>query len=315
MLLTNDDIIDRLLSETGYGEKSRSAYWEQHGKLFELDRDGNIYGTTNLGYSAKRRSGLRRLAHRVLQLPIRHFARKYKTLRECERMGEVIAARQNRLVNFDFLRHVLTLALIREHIDLSGPGDANLVIGDGFATMTTLLMEAAPQRRAIIANLTKPLVLDVVHIRKAFPDAVIALVTSTDEMREALDRDDIRVIVVQADNADVLKIVPIRLAVNMESMQEMDLPVVASYFKLLRTNPATKTAFYCCNRRFKTSNFEEYPWRELDHIFVHGVCDWSQLYYSKKPPFWHRRTVGPKIVWHRLAELCKSPDQESADDR
>ncbi len=81
----------------------------------------------------------------------------------------------------------------------------------------------------------------------------------------------------------------------------MDPPVVENYFRVLRSNKAQQTAFYCCNRLFKVSNFEDYPWRSGDRVLHDSLCRWSQWYYSARPPFWYRRPGGKKRVWHRLA--------------
>jgi hypothetical protein len=120
-----------------------------------------------------------------------------------------------------------------------------------------------------------------------------------------LENPDVRIIAVQADNAHLLVHAPIQLAVNIVSMQEMNLPIIRGYFDILRKNPSPSTLFYCCNRRFKTSNFEEYPWRDNDSILEEGVCEWSQQYYSNRPPFFHKRNYEEKVVLHRLVELEK----------
>lgn len=85
----------------------------------------------------------------------------------------------------------------------------------------------------------------------------------------------------------------------------MDLPVVGRYFQALRRNKARETAFYCCNKLVKVSNFDDYPWHPADRILNDSVCPWAQWYYSARPPFWHRRQGGDKRTWHRLAVMQK----------
>lgn len=305
MIITNDDAIQYLFNQENEDEKSRSIYWEYHVREFTIDLDGAVHGNSTLGSAPKARSSFRQLIHRLMQTPIRKFGKHYQHTSACEKKGRGIAARQGRLFNGDFLRHTLTLALILQHIDINEPDSANLVIGDGFGTMASLLLEAAPERKVLLSNLNKPLCLDLLYIRKAFPDISVAVVRNEKEFTQALADDSIRVIGVQADNAPLLANTPIGLAVNIVSMQEMDLSIVSRYFDILRTNPASKTAFYCCNRRFKISNFEEYPWSDNDVVIESGLCAWSQFYYDLHPPFWHHRDREQRVVWHRLAFLDK----------
>jgi len=36
-----------------------------------------------------------------------------------------------------------------------------------------------------------------------------------------------------------------------------------------------------------------------------GICEWSQHYYTARPPFLHKRPYGDKVVLHRFVELEK----------
>lgn len=302
-MLMDRDAFAALAATADRPESSRSAYWEHEVGNFSVDADGTMVGWTTLGNVSRKMSPLRDAAHYLLQRPLCRFAAGYPDFADCEHLGRLVAARQGRQFNYDMLRQVFSLALIRHHLGLDTPGECNLVIGDGYGVMTALLMLHAPHRRVITANLTKPLLLDLACVRRVFPDAGLALVSDVDDMRAALADDAIRVIAVRADDAATLHEAPIGLAVNVLSMQEMDPPVVARYFDVLRRNKASQTAFYCCNRKFKVSNFDDYPWRASDVILHDSRCAWCQWYYSARPPFWHRRKEGDKTTWHRLAVL------------
>lgn len=211
------------------------------------------------------------------------------------------------------IRQVLTLALIRDRVGLAPAGQCNLVIGDGYGVLTSLFLLAAPDRRTILVNLTKPLLLDLAYVRMAAPDAGLALVSTSDEMERALADDGIRLIAVRADDAACIKTAPIGVAANVVSMQEMDPDVISGYFDILRQNQAPTTSFYCCNKRYKRLKdgtevrFEEYPWRGSDQILLDAVCRWSQWIYSKQPPFWQYRRGASRVIWHRLAKLVRQP--------
>ncbi len=305
LVLTDRDALAALAAGADADEESRSAYWEYEVGNFSVAADGTMTGQTTLGNVSRRVSPLRNAVHRILQRPLWRFASAFPDLADSERLGRLVARRQNRQFNYDMLRQSFSLALIRHYLDLNNPDECNLVIGDGYGVMSALLLMHAPHRRTLIANLTKPLLLDLAFIRQAVPEVHFALVSNREEMTAALGDESIRLIAVRADDVSCLEEAKIGLAVNIVSMQEMDLTVIEKYFRLFRGNKADQTAFYCCNRLFKLSNFEDYPWRDTDRILHDSLCDWSQWYYTARPPFWHRRDGGKKLVWHRLALLKK----------
>ncbi len=102
-------------------------------------------------------------------------------------------------------------------------------------------------------------------------------------------------------------IVPLSLAINIQSMMEMDPPVTASYFDLMRGCPRRETAFYCCNNEEKrlpdgtASRFVDYPWRDGDKILVDEICPWLRYRYTDRPPFY----VPRRVNLHRLVMLEK----------
>ena len=306
-MLMDDDAVQYLITHADDDEVSTSEYWREHKKKFKVDADGTFEGYSVLGNASGKQSFFYSILHRIFQLPLKWQARHYRTLAACEKIGRVIAHRRHQQFTYDTLRHVFTLALIRQHREDLIQGSTSLVIGDGFGIMSSLLLECNPSNRVLVVNLTKSLALDLAYLRRAFPKAGTALIFDRNSLQAVLDNPNIRVIAVQADNADLLIHATFHLAVNIVSMQEMDLPVIADYFNVLRNNPAPSTLFYCSNRRFKTSNFEEYPWRDGDNILEDGICEWSQRYYSNRPPFIHKRDYGRKVVLHRLVELEKNP--------
>ncbi len=289
-------------------EAGRSAYWEHGVTTFDVAADGTTTGSSVLGMVSRKTGPLHTAAHWLLQAPYRRMAADFPAYRDCERLGRVIAGRQGRQFTYDILRQALSLALIRAHVSLEGPG-CNLVIGDGYGVMAALLALAAPHRPVITVNLTKPLLLDLVSLRRAVPDLQVALVEDAADMKEALSRPG-GVIAVRADDAAIVKNAPVALAVNIVSMQEMAPETIAGYFDALRANPAPETAFYCCNKVEKrledgtVTRFEDYPWRAADRVLADEICPWSMVIYSRRPPFWHRRT---NPIRHRLAVLDKDP--------
>ena len=309
----NDDALAMLHSLQDEVDRAASSYWRAAAGDFSVKQDGTVHGTTVLGLPVQPADPIRILAHRLLQTPfiLLGFWR-YRRFRDTLRLGRLVARRTDRMFTYDILRQVLSLALVRDHISLAGDGSCALVIGDGFGVMTSLLALAAPSRKVIAVNLTKPLLLDVIHIRRAIPDAAVALAETDSDMRAALADGTVRVIAVRADNASIVARAPIGLAVNIVSMQEMNPETVAAYFAILRQNPAPETIFYCANKLSKTlpdgtvARFADYPWHADDAILDDAVCTWAQWTYSRRPPFWHYRKGKHRVIWHRLARLAKN---------
>jgi hypothetical protein len=299
----------RLESLIPGGDAKASSYWQVEAGTFTIDADGRLGGLTVLGIVSRRRGRLHAAAHWVLQAPFRRLGRRYRGFADSQALVRRIALAQGRQYTEDMLRQALAVAAIRHAMpDLPGEG-AIVVIGDGFGVMNSLCRMTWPDRKVVAINLTKPLLLDLVQVGKALPGTGIALAEDGPALAAALADPGCGHVAVRADDAGLLAGIPIALAINLESMQEMNPPVIAGYFDLLRANPAEATAFYCCNRREKRLydgpmvRFSDYPWHSDDRHLVDEVCPWGGLHYSTRPPFWH---VGDRTkLRHRLSLLTK----------
>ena len=294
-------------------ERTRSTFWDTEVDGFSNAADGAMVGQAALGNVSRNTGPLYSLAHYFLQWPFRVMGREFDSFGQCERLGRLIARRQNRQYTRDMVRQALSLSLIRHHVRLDNAEQCNLVIGDGYGVMTSLLLLSTPHRRTILVNLTKPLVVDLTFARQAVPDLRFALVRDGAGMRETLADSGIQLIAVRADDAALIGEAPVGLAVNIVSMQEMEHSVINEYFRILRANRSDNVIFYCANRLWKRLNdgtevrFQDYPWKADDQILHDSICPWSQWYYSKRPPFWHYRDGDQRVVWHRLARLKTVP--------
>ena len=268
--------------------------------------DSSAFGPLG-GISAK--AELRhRLVHWLLQIPLRAMGIGLPGFAGADKIAAKIARAQNRAYDKDLLRHTLTLALLQRHLGNALDHGTIAVIGDGFANMSALLLSAHPGAKVILVNLHKSLLFDCIFLRKALPETNICLVQSDAEMADAIAAPDVQCIALAAENASLMGAAPITLGINILSMMEMDPPVIAAYFDLLRRAPADKTAFYCCNRIEKTlpdgtvTRFEAYPWDADDEVLVDAMCHWTRLAYHGRPPFYYLSNP----VRHRLAYLKKS---------
>ena len=303
-MLRNEDALATLEAAANQPETNRSSFWDVEVENFRVAADGTRTGVACIGNISRKTGRLYTLMHRVLQLPFRYMARGLPDYADCERLGRIIAKRQERQYTSDMMRQALSLALIRHHLP-DGPGaGANLVIGDGYGVMTSLLRLAWPDNKTIAVNLTIPLLADLAFASQALPGMRLAMPANMDEMAEALGDPAVDVIGIRADDAGLLEGVQIGLAINIHSMQEMDMTVIAEYFRLLRSSTGERTAFYCCNRVQKKFydgteiRFDAFPWRDDDKLLVDETCPWTEWLYGPKPPFWTRM---PTPVHHRLA--------------
>ncbi|MDA1091556.1 MAG: hypothetical protein O3A85_14760 [Proteobacteria bacterium] len=300
-------------------DRDASVHWTDVGPgpvEHPLKRDpfNLVYGPAGfssigpIGAVSMKTSFRHRLIHWLLQLPTRMSGLEFESYAEVRRAADGLLDRQGRIFDNDVLRHALTMALILDRLPLRQEADPIAVIGDGFGTMTALILETLPSTKIITVNLTKTLLVDLAFLYKAFPDCGYAYVETAADMRTALAEPSVRVVALRADYSEALASVPIILGINILSMMEMMPSVTARYFDVLRRCPRRQTAFYCCNRVEKrladgtVTRFLEYPWRAADDIVVDGPCPWTRIAYRGWPPFFYRSNP----VQHRLAWLEKS---------
>lgn len=161
----------------------------------------------------------------------------------------------------------------------------------------------------IVINLTPNLLVDAVFIKKSVPNMDIVLAENATEYSDALESNDLRTVLIQADKAELIRYGKISLVINIASMQEMNHGCIQEYFNFIRTSKISATYFYCENRVEKTLpdgtivKFVEYPWHPKDQILTDGLCPWHQYYYCPRPPFYFPYG-GP--TQHRLVLLNKS---------
>ena len=302
MLFDRDALLD-LEAAANRPEQTRSSFWDDELKNFSFSAEGDMRGLICVGNLSTKISPFHNMAHWLLQWPYRLIMRKSQNFNECCRLTSLLARRQERAITLDMLRQTLSLAIIKDHLDIRELGGANLVIGDGYGVMTSLLKLSYPEIKMITVNLTTPLLMDLVYTRKAIPNIKIALPKNEIEMNDALKQDNIGVIAIQADNSKLVCEAPIGLAVNLHSMQEMNKSVIKSYFDILRGNKSRRTAFYCCNRIQKQLyngeeiRFADFPWDPRETVIFDGICQWDNYDYRPKFPFW---LPNPDQKKHRL---------------
>lgn len=244
--------------------------------------------------------------HRILQQKYRKIARSWPGFRRIDRIARQVTREQNRTYDLDVLRQTLALTMLRAHLaERRAATPTGCVIGDGFATMTALLLASGTCRRVIAVNLSRTPLVDLWYLKLWLGDAAfgasVDLVTGEADLQRALadEKGPNRVIAIRASDHELLRRCPVDLAINIASMQEMDPGVTAGYFADLRAAASARpVTFYCCNREEKTlpdgtiSRFSGYPWSPEDAVLLDEPCPWHQHYYAIRPPF-YRPYDGP----------------------
>lgn len=301
-LAVGEDAIAALAELQGNIDAGASSYWREMHDDFAY-RAGRLSGKLGFGTISERLDLPHRVAHSLLQVPIRRQGAAFPAFRRIDALARGIAQRQGRLYDLGMLRQALTVAYVDSRLGLATTEWPFFVIGDGYGVLTTLLLAAFPGRTVILANLTQTLLADLIFIQRALPDATVMLASNGAGFRDAMERARGGVIGLRADDQALAAAAPIAVAFNVVSMQEMTPPVIADYFDTLRRTPGAATWFYCCNRAEKTLpdgtvvRFDSFPWRVDDEITDDGLCPWHRYYYAPAG-----RSIGPTtarraIVW------------------
>lgn len=319
MIYSGSSAIDYLATQLDKNDSEESSHWRMYHSKFKFHGNG-FKGLQGFGGNPKPYRGLRFLLHKGFQHRIRLLGYKFPGFKNIDTLAAKITAKQNRAYDSDVLRQSLTLAFLKTKLPPETLSDLNAtacVIGDGFSSMTSLLLASRSVGRVVLVNLTKTLIVDLWYLRlwmgnEAFESSV-DLVTEQDSLERALTKPINsnngcgRVLSIQANNHELIRSCPIDLGINIVSMQEMNTPVIKSYFEDLRSvSHKNGLAFYCCNREEKilpdgtATRFSEYPWHSDDNIVVDELCPWTQQYYTFVPPF-YRPYDG--LIRHRLVNF------------
>jgi hypothetical protein len=321
-MYSGQEAIDYLAGEISKEDPGESSHWRKYHSSFKFTGAG-FEGLIGFGGSGKPHRGLRLWLHRLLQLRFRQEGAAFQKFASICNLAEEITARQGRAYDLDVLRQALTLSFLHHRISSTFTAKPTCcVIGDGFASMTTLLLASGSAGRVILVNLTKTLLVDLWYLKvwlgEEKYESQVTLVTDAEGLDRALAKPaDIsgvgHVIAIQASDHALLRRCPVDIALNIVSMQEMDPPVIADYFDDLRSIASKRqVTFYCCNREEKTlpdgvvTRFSEYPWHSGDQVMVDELCPWHQHYYTFKiPPY--QPYDGP--IRHRLVTFRTSDEQ------
>jgi putative sugar O-methyltransferase len=310
MICSGNKAFEYLKKSLEKNDVGESSHWKKYNRNFAYNGK-NFTGLEGFGGNTKY-SYLKQILSTILQKKYFMMSKNFKNFTSFLKKARLIAKNQDRIFDLDFLRQAITLSFLEDKI---GKCNSTLVIGDGYASMTSLLIDSNFSSKIILINLNKQLMVDLFFIKKYLGEekfnSSVALVTNEDDAILLSNKtNSFSIIAIQAENHSLVQHFDVDLVLNVVSMGEMNTGTVSEYFydirKLCRRNK--NLYFYCCNRIEKkfpdgtVTKFSDYPWKKDDLILVDELCPWTQQYYSFIPPF-YRNYDGPII--HQLRLMSK----------
>ena len=131
-----DEVITYLAKKSQQKDIKSSSHWDNYHSDFSFE-DGKFSGLKGFGGIEKSYLGIRKMIHYFLQSPYRKMADNFSDFNSIYETAKDISRKQNKGFDLDMLRQVITLAYLNDK-KVAKKGMC-CVIGEGFATMTSLL--------------------------------------------------------------------------------------------------------------------------------------------------------------------------------
>ena len=235
-----------------------------------------------------------------LSINLFFFLNKYKVSKKIINKGKELNKINNFNQNFDIVKNYKICDLIIKN-NLLKNNSIICIIGDGYGYLGQLLKFLKLDLKIIYVNLGTNLLIDSYYYSTVFKNEKPLLINETN-----IDKvNNSSIILVEAENANLLNNINIDLFINIASMQEMNMSIIKDYFKIIRNNKK-KPFFYCCNRIEKNLRdgsiikFNDYPWSNLDKVIFEEDCEWYSSYPSLMPFYW--KHFNGKLK-HKLVEM------------
>ena len=292
-------------------EKVSSSHWNYYHKDFNYEKE-ILSGLMGFGALTTPYKGLFRNIHYMFQWIFRKMTKDIVLFNKIDKKANEITSFQNRANNLDVIRQSLTISFLNQKINFNTI-DKVIVIGDGFATMTSLLIENKLVERVYFINLRKTLIVDLIYLKKAIGDKRFETETAIINQKDCFNslKSRHKFIAIEAENYELLKYINKDLVINIASFQEMSKEIIDNYFKFIYSKNGKPFYFYLCNREEKELpdgekiKFKNYNFEFDDQILENELCPWHQYFYMKYPPFF-KKYDGPTRHQLRLIQNKKN---------
>lgn len=205
-----------------------------------------------------------------------------------------ICARMGLDLTYDVFRQECVLAVVKAEISdqMKARPLRILMIGDGYGVLSALTKETFPQAQLVLVDIGKVLFFQAYYCQKANPQLTHRYWEGGNE--EASDD----FIYCPAEFLQSLDRLKFDIAINVNSMQEMNPSVIGRYFTFMRQCLTKDNLFYCCNRECNTLcggevvEFGCYPWAPGDVVLLDKYCPWQRYFLAVNWPK-NGPTLGP----------------------
>jgi putative sugar O-methyltransferase len=222
-----------------------------------------------------------------------------------------------RRLSYDYLRALYHLHSIAPFVlDDNNRGRQRLValeIGPGTGLLALALRQLVPNSTIVLVDLPEILPFSCVLLSLAFPLARFYMLGENEGRLVDPERYDF--ICLTPSTAADLPSESIDLAVNTDSMQEMEAEAIGAYFGLLRRVLRPPRLFYSSNRIEKwiggrATRLADYPYEPRDrhlfsrlNAFMQTRWVWRKIRYRIPYPRREGRRAGERVI-HQLTELA-----------
>lgn len=293
--------IQALWEGVAQSDERKSSHWKKYTQHRQLSAS-QITGISGFGNAASQ-SSWRQALHTAFQRSMFGVSNPVFSS-EAYASAKIYCDLQERTLDMDVLRHVFTLNFLKDHFSTGELPECVCAIGDGQANFVSAAYFQPSVSTIISVNLVDILINDLALIAKlpGITPQSIAVVTDENSLESALVDPQVRIVLLAAHKAELLRGQSIPLFVNIASFQEMTPAIVSEYFAIMRANRALH---YCCNRVLKTLpggeelSFFNYPWEDAT-LLVDELCPWHQSFYAFRWPV-VRQYDGP--TQHRLVQF------------
>jgi len=300
---TFKEIRKELVQSLHYDDDQKSSHWMIHTEGAEITNDAKIGGINGFSNRSPRFPFSYSLHRRAQKRIFDNFDRAVGSV--FYDLALQFCSVQSRSLDVCVIRHVYTFMYL-ERFGLLGKDKIACVIGDGQANFVSLALKADSFKKVISINLTEVLLSDLDMVeRLGLEKGELGLAKTQLELLTMLSQPNIRLVMIRAADAGVIRDAGIDLFVNIVSFQEMNTELVGRYFDLIKSNSSW---LYCCNREHKELyggeilEFYSYPW-EGSVIELDEICPWHEYFYDFKSVSLFRRLKYDGAIRHRIVKF------------
>jgi putative sugar O-methyltransferase len=260
------ELFDRYISDDYTPAHLVSSHWKNlHQELVVTKKNGEIESMKGVGFGDMGQRGflvklLSCVTVLIYILKLPHRSEIFNLIK----VARFVCARMGISFSYDCFRQICALRLIREYAP-AREKFVCLIIGDGYGFLSCFIKELYPECKIILIDLGKTLLFQAKNCQQAFPSARHGLI---DSLGNSCIVEDADFIYCPAEHIDSIeKSTHIHWAVNIASMQEMNIETVDNYFHFLRKMLAPDNLFSVVTGKKKRCQVE----RSLAFMIIPGM--------------------------------------------